>query len=542
MCCVSVVEVDKNYAISHVGLDSRAYSRDLGFCSHVILDDAPSVLVVGDANQDQRFADNIFVKSGCITSYVGAVVTISGRKTGTLCVCYPYVVLDLPAHERDLIADLALTVSEVLTFHHERILSDQQTLARLLVGTFHPLERPIIQAKAQQSLLRRDYKEACQMKQVQAYYLLSPPCATFKRLVQGLEDKIELSLDLAGRYLQALQRYSSPAPLSSPSTVSCPHDRMDSATLWGRDVLRILQEAVCAFVGMKLSWEMDPKLSTASLTHLELSLLILVVKSLLWIEAERGDKSIYVLIVCKLAAATGQEAEEALPGGRVANNIPSFFSLHIISSTVPVAATSFPSNPWHAPAGSSTSSTFGFSSLSDDPGRGADLQVVRLAQEDLCRSVLHAKQGGLEVFQEESENDERHRLVWLPCMGPRLSPPPMHDLSHLLLERTSPRSERPSADDVEEEDRYWSELLARSMPSSSDQSSLCNRIIGRKVFVKCPEERKGELHLDEKEQRDDGQVLASDHCYFILRQCWLWIVAAWCVICLATLVLFSQTQ
>eukprot|EP01039_Chlorochromonas_danica_P005277 gene5277-5812_t len=448
MCCISIVEVDKIYAISHIALDSGPFSRDLGFCSHSVLDDAPSVLVVGDATKDQRFTDNVFVKSGCIMSYVGAVVTISGRKIGTLCVFYPYAVTDLRPRERDLIADLALTVSEVLTFYHERILFDQRALARLLVGTFHPLNRPIIQAKAQESLLRRDYKEACQMKQAQAYYLLGPSCETFKRLVEGLEGKIELSLDLAGRYLQALQRYSSPAPLSSPSNVACLYDGMSSAMLWGRDVLQVLQEAVCAFVGVKLSWEMDPKLSTSFLTHLELSLLILVLKSLLWIEeAEIGDKSIYVLIVCQLAAATGQEVEGVLPGGRVANSIPSYFSLHVISSTLPVAATSFPSNPWHGPAGgSSISSTFGFSSLSEDPGRGADRQVVRLAQEDLCRSVLHAKQGGLE---------------------PR---PPVHDLSHHLLEKSSPRGERPSDHDVEEEDRYWSKLTPASLAGKYSQS------------------------------------------------------------------------
>eukprot|EP00981_Chlorochromonas_danica_P004467 scaffold902_cov254-Ochromonas_danica.AAC.13 len=540
MCCISIVEVDKIYAISHIGLDSGPFSRDLGFCSHSVLDDAPSVLVVGDATKDQRFTDNVFVKSGCIMSYVGAVVTISGRKIGTLCVFYPYAVTDLRPRERDLIADLALTVSEVLTFYHERILFDQRALARLLVGTFHPLNRPIIQAKAQESLLRRDYKEACQMKQAQAYYLLGPSCETFKRLVEGLEGKIELSLDLAGRYLQALQRYSSPAPLSSPSNVACLYDGMSSAMLWGRDVLQVLQEAVCAFVGVKLSWEMDPKLSTSFLTHLELSLLILVLKSLLWIEeAEIGDKSIYVLIVCQLAAATGQEVEGVLPGGRVANSIPSYFSLHVISSTLPVAATSFPSNPWHGPAGgSSISSTFGFSSLSEDPGRGADRQVVRLAQEDLCRSVLHAKQGGLEVFLEESENEERHRLIWLPCLAPR---PPVHDLSHHLLEKSSPRGERPSDHDVEEEDRYWSKLLDRSL-SPSSISSQDSRIIGRKVFAKCPEERKGELILDEKEQRNDGQEPFSDYCYALLCHWWLWILAAWCVVCLATLALFSRTQ
>jgi hypothetical protein len=81
---ISLVDTDRLWFKSRYGLDLAEAQRDISFCGHVVADEA--AVIVPDATEDARFADNPFVVGALhVRFYAGApLVTPDGFVLGAL--------------------------------------------------------------------------------------------------------------------------------------------------------------------------------------------------------------------------------------------------------------------------------------------------------------------------------------------------------------------------------------------------------------------------------------------------------------------------
>lgn len=133
---VSLIDRDRQWFKSRVGIEVCSTPRDMAFCAHAI--HGEDVMVVEDALQDPRFANNPLVTGDpFIRFYAGApLIADDGLALGTLCV------IDrqprrFDATQRETLALLARQVMAQLTLHRqslhlESLLNDLQERTQLL--------------------------------------------------------------------------------------------------------------------------------------------------------------------------------------------------------------------------------------------------------------------------------------------------------------------------------------------------------------------------------------------------------------------------
>lgn len=110
---VSLVDANRQWFKSCVGLSVRETSRDISFCGHAILDD--DILTIPDTLQDERFRDNPLVTGPPgIRFYAGCPLRLAnGSKIGTLCLI-DVEPRGLSAEDRELLHDLARMAEQEL--------------------------------------------------------------------------------------------------------------------------------------------------------------------------------------------------------------------------------------------------------------------------------------------------------------------------------------------------------------------------------------------------------------------------------------------
>ena len=108
---VTLVDDERQWFKSRVGLDVPETSRNLSFCAHAILNDG--IMLVPDAAHDERFWDNPLVAgSPDFRFYAGCPITgPAGAKLGTLCILDQRP-RELSAVEMDSLRDLAEMVED----------------------------------------------------------------------------------------------------------------------------------------------------------------------------------------------------------------------------------------------------------------------------------------------------------------------------------------------------------------------------------------------------------------------------------------------
>ncbi|MBA3058583.1 MAG: PAS domain S-box protein [Gammaproteobacteria bacterium] len=121
---VSLVDSDRQWFKSRVGMNVHETPREFAFCAHTILQ--KNLMVVGDATLDDRFTDNPLVTGDpSIRFYAGVpIVSTGGTALGTLCAIdsQPRVLMQ---DELDTLTDLANLVSKEIQQREAVLLARQ---------------------------------------------------------------------------------------------------------------------------------------------------------------------------------------------------------------------------------------------------------------------------------------------------------------------------------------------------------------------------------------------------------------------------------
>ena len=133
---VSLIDADRQWFKSRVGMALEQTPRTASFCAHAILQD--DVMVVADACKDARFSDSPLVRGeSAVRFYAGSPIEIGdGTRIGTLCII-DRVPREFGPDERTLLRDLAgIVAGEVavleLKASAERERRSAQTVRALL--------------------------------------------------------------------------------------------------------------------------------------------------------------------------------------------------------------------------------------------------------------------------------------------------------------------------------------------------------------------------------------------------------------------------
>jgi GAF domain-containing protein len=146
---ISLVDEDRVWYKSKVGITLGECSRDISFCGHAIMQD--DMTIVSDAAKDPRFADNPFVTSGPkIRFYAGApLITPDGHALGTLCVI-DKVPRELRLEQKQALRILARHVMTQLELRqHARELARTRDESR-------QIKRDLEKAQAELAAVRRE--------------------------------------------------------------------------------------------------------------------------------------------------------------------------------------------------------------------------------------------------------------------------------------------------------------------------------------------------------------------------------------------------
>ncbi|NYS60191.1 ATP-binding protein [Vreelandella salicampi] len=130
---VSLVDEDRQWFKTHLGVDAQETPRDLSFCAHAVADNAP--LVIHDALKDARVADHPQVESSPhIRFYAGIPLRpTDGLPVGTLCLL-DYQPREFSARDLCLLESLAGQAEELL--RQQKISADLARTAKRYEALF----------------------------------------------------------------------------------------------------------------------------------------------------------------------------------------------------------------------------------------------------------------------------------------------------------------------------------------------------------------------------------------------------------------------
>jgi len=200
---VSLVDSDRQWFKSHLGLDATETPREFAFCAHAILGD--DVFTVEDAAKDERFHDNpLSIDAPNVKFYAGAPLILENNiHLGTLCVI-DNVARTLTSQQKSALEALARQVVSQLEL---RLIVKQlkhldQAKDEFLAMVSHELRTPLTSINGSLSLLLKgeDYSPSVRTQMIDIAY------RNANRLLTIVNDILDLAKLEAGKLELNIQK------------------------------------------------------------------------------------------------------------------------------------------------------------------------------------------------------------------------------------------------------------------------------------------------------------------------------------------------
>ncbi|WP_242028118.1 ATP-binding protein [Pseudanabaena sp. FACHB-2040] len=193
---VSLIDADRQFFKSKLGVNATETPRKIAFCTHAILQ-PDNLLIVPDALEDERFAHNPLVTSDpYIRFYAGApLVTPDGYAIGTLCVI-DRVPRQLSPEQQQALRVLSRQVITQLELRLN-LMKVKQTTSQL--------ERVVKALKRSNQFLS---KTVHQLKHTQAQLVQTEKMSGLGQLVAGIAHEVNNPVNFIYGNLPYIQRYA----------------------------------------------------------------------------------------------------------------------------------------------------------------------------------------------------------------------------------------------------------------------------------------------------------------------------------------------
>ena len=167
---VSLVDIDRQWFKSSIGLCVSETHRNDSFCAYTILPESMDVFVVSDALEDERFKNSsLVVGPPYIRFYAGAALMVAGVKVGSLCLIDTKPRHDFSTVQRMNLLDLGAAVANLIKERRDSNQRAAKDRSDVMNNLMHNIRTPLMTLGIATSTIEKDkrviYSNLCNISE-----------------------------------------------------------------------------------------------------------------------------------------------------------------------------------------------------------------------------------------------------------------------------------------------------------------------------------------------------------------------------------------